>query len=195
MKRLTNRYGLAFCGTERCRVGLLVLSLFFIFLSACNNDVPVIENQSSRPKTKEVDLAKTNQMLAQKENTAIERFAERRGWKLTDIGSGIKMMKTEDGHGATADYDDTVVIRYTVKNIEDKVVYADMTDTIVIGRLLPNRGLDMALRNLNEGSRAWVMLPSDQAFGVLGDNDRIGTRWILIYDLEVVGVYNDKMKR
>ena len=74
---------------------------------------------------------------------------------------------------------------YTVRNIEDKVVYANVTDTVVIGRLQPNRGVDFALRTLNEGSSATVILPSEEAYGVPGDGDRIGKRWILIYDLKI----------
>lgn len=165
-----------------------ILATFFVALAvtSCNNDVPVIEVQQGKPTTPQPDLAKTNQMLAQKENTEMENYAKRRGWKINNIGeTGIKVMKTEEGHGPMAVENDTAIIRYTVKNIADVVVYEDVVDTVVIGRLKPTAGLDLALRTLNEGCRAWVMLPSDLAYGVLGDGMSIDTRWILIYDLKV----------
>ena len=170
------------------RLGLFVTLLFFILHSSlfisCNNDVPVIEVPQAKSSS-EPDLIKTNRMIAQRENSEIENFAARRNWKMTDIGSGIKVMKTREGHGPVADYNDTVMFSYTVRNIEDKVVYANVTDTVVIGRLQPNRGVDFALRTLNEGSSATVILPSEEAYGVPGDGDRIGKRWILIYDLKI----------
>ena len=174
----------------RRRLGLLLLPLVLLLtMASCSNDVPVIEVPQEKGST-ELDLIKTNQMIAQRENTEIENFAARRGWRMNDIGSGIKVMKNREGHGPVADYNDTVVFNYTVKNIEDKVVYADVTDTVVIGRLQPNRGVDFALRTLNEGSRATVILPSEEAYGVPGDGDRIGKRWVLIYEMEVVRIKN-----
>lgn len=175
-------------------LGLLVTLLLFTFhfplFTSCN-DVPVIEVPQAKISS-EPDLIKTNQMIAQRENTEIENFAARRNWKMSDIGSGIKVMKTREGKGSVADYNDTVAIRYTVRNIEDKVVYDNVEDTVVIGRLQPNRGIDFALRTLNEGSRAWVILPSEEAYGVPGDGNRIGKRWVLIYDLEINKI--DKQK-
>lgn len=164
--------------------------LCLMLLAGCDNDVPVIEvpgtkTQVSKSTPTDMDLINTNRMLAQKENTEIANFAARRGWKMKDIGSGIRVMKTEEGDGAVADCNDTAMIRYTVRNIEDRVVYQDVRDTVVICHLQPNRGLDFALRTLNEGSRATVILPSEEAYGVPGDGDRVGKRWILIYDLKV----------
>lgn len=181
-----NRFWSANSGVKGHRLLPLVLpSLFFILLSACNNDVPVIEVQTPKPTTTNVDLINANRMIAQKENTEIANFVARRGWQMTDIGSGIKVMKTAEGKGPMADCNDTAIIRYTVRNIEDKVVYQGVDDTVVICRLMPTRGLDFALRTLNEGCRATVILPSEEAYGVPGDGDRIGKRWILIYDLEL----------
>jgi len=56
----------------------------------------------------------------------------------------------------------------------------------------PNRGLDAALMTLRQGSQARVILPSEQAFGVAGDGDRIKSRLVLIYDVTVEKV--NKMK-
>ncbi len=170
-------------------VTLLIFTFHFSLFTSCN-DVPVIEVQQKKPSTTDVDLINTNRMLAQRESTDIENFAARRNWTMTDIGSGIKVMKTREGNGPVADYNDTVAIRYTVRNIEDKVVYENVDDTVVIGRLQPNRGVDFALRTLNEGCRATVILPSEEAYGVPGDGNRIGKRWVLIYDIEVVKINN-----
>ena len=171
---------------------LLPAVLVAMGLASCGNDVPVIEVAGKGAVATDVDLVNTNRILAQKENTEIDNFAARRHWNMDEIGSGIRVMKTREGHGPVADYNDTVAISYTVRNIEDKVVYEERKETVVIGRLQPNRGVDLALRTLNEGSRAWVILPSEEAYGVPGDGERIGRRWILIYDLNVDKI--DKQK-
>jgi FKBP-type peptidyl-prolyl cis-trans isomerase len=101
-------------------------------------------------------------------------------------------MTTRVGDGPKVEYEDTVSIRYSVEAINGVTIYKDQEETVVSGQLQPNRGLDAALRNLSEGSQAKVILPSEQAFGVAGDGNRVKSCMVLIYDVEVLKV--KKMK-
>jgi FKBP-type peptidyl-prolyl cis-trans isomerase len=67
-------------------------------------------------------------------------------------------------------------------------IYNKVEETVVSGHLQPSRGMDAALRALRQGSRARGFLPSEQAFGVAGDGDRVKSRMVLIYDVEVLKV-------
>jgi FKBP-type peptidyl-prolyl cis-trans isomerase len=75
-----------------------------------------------------------------------------------------------------------------VEAINGTPIYNNVEETVVSGQLQPNRGMDAALRTLCQGSRARVVLPSEQAFGVAGDGDRVKSRMVLIYDVEVLKV-------
>jgi 3-dehydroquinate synthase len=83
------------------------------------------------------------------------------------------------------DYEDEVVIQYSVQSITEKDIYTNLTDTIVVGKHEPNVGIDKALQELHYGSSAKVILPSHLAYGFVGDADRIGTNMILIYDIKI----------
>ena len=67
-------------------------------------------------------------------------------------------------------------------------LYSRREEEVVAGHLKPTRGLDAALRTLHEGASALVVVPSEQAYGVVGDGDRIRSRTVLVYQLEVLGV-------
>ena len=84
------------------------------------------------------------------------------------------------------DYEDVVAIEYDVESISGQVVYSNVQDTVTVGRMQPTRGLDAALRTLAPGQQAVVILPSEQAYGVVGDGDRIGSRMILIYKIHKI---------
>lgn len=101
-------------------------------------------------------------------------------------------METRHGKGPKVEYEDTVSIRYSVEAINGATIYANQEETVVSGQLQPNRGLDAALRALSQGSRARVILPSEQAYGVAGDGNRVKSRMVLVYTVEVLKV--NKMK-
>ena len=139
------------------------VAIAVMLCTACNN-VPVIENDVPAGDLTE-NLINANRYIAQSEEAQIEAYAQRRGWQMATLPCGARVMMTDDGNGQT--------------------IYSHVTDTVVAGRLQPTRGLDAALLTMQHGGRARVILPSEQAYGVVGDGDRIGTRTVLVYDVRV----------
>lgn len=170
---------------------LHLLTLFFAFLFSATalvscNEVPVVDIQQQKGDTLKESLINANRHIANSEETQIDSYVARRGWQMTRLTGGPRVMVTTPGRGPKVDYEDTVTIRYSIEAINGVVIYKDLTDTLVAGHLQPTRGLDAALRTLNEGSRARVILPSEQGYGVAGDGNRISSRMILVYDVEVI---------
>jgi FKBP-type peptidyl-prolyl cis-trans isomerase len=107
---------------------------------------------------------------------------------MTSLGSGVRVMETEHGHGPQVNYEDTVTLHYSVEALEGAVIYDSVETTVVAGRMEPVPGLDAAVRTLREGSRAKVILPSEQAYGVPGDGNRIGHSMELLFDVKILKV-------
>ncbi len=157
--------------------------LLMLAFAACRQ-VPVVEVENSAGDTLAEHNATANRYLAQSEETQIQAYVERRGWQMQRLNGGTRVMETATG-SRKIDYEDTVVVEYDLETIGGQTVYRGVTDTVVAGRLEPTRGLDAALRTLSRGSQAVVIVPSGQAYGVVGDGDRVTTRMILVYKLKV----------
>lgn len=162
---------------------LPILLLMFAFTSC--REVPVVEVENSSSDTLQEHNATANRYLAQSEETQIEAYIARRGWEMRRLTGGTRVMETAVSDGKAIGYEDTVVVEYDLETIGGQSVYSDVRDTLVTGRLEPTRGLDAALRTLRRGSQAVVIVPSGQAYGVVGDGDRVSTRMILVYKLKV----------
>lgn len=177
------------------RLGLLCIAFLFAFhfslFTSCG-DVPVVDLQPQKGDTLRENMINANRHIAHSEETQIDSYAQRRGWAMQRLTGGARMMLTANGNGGTIDYEDTVTLRYNVSAINGATIYAGVTETVVAGHLQPTRGIDAALRMMRNGSRAQVILPSEQAYGVVGDGDRIGKRMVLVYDLEILNIKKNK---
>ena len=163
---------------------VLPLIPLLVCLAACNN-VPVVDVAQPKGDTLRDNMITANRYIAKSEETQIDAYVARRGWTMQRLTSGARVMETSRGNGVAINYEDTLSITYRVEALNGAVVYDNVDLTVVAGRLQPVRGLDAALLTLHHRSSARVILPSEQAYGVVGDGDRIGTRMVLVYDLKV----------
>ena len=130
-----------------------------------------------------------NRVIAQSEEQQIDAYVGRRGWQMVRTKDGVRLMETACPLSARKiAAEDEVVVEYRLEALNGKVIYDSRCDTVTVGRLKPTRGLDSALRLLHYGSTARVIVPSEQAYGVLGDGDRIGSRMVLVYELKVKNI-------
>lgn len=166
----------------------LILSATLAFAAAGCGNVPVVDVQPAKGDTLKENLINANRHIANSEATQIDAYASRRGWQMQQLAGGARVMETQRGKGPQVEYEDTVGIRYRVEAINGTVIYSNQAEVVVAGHMQPNRGLDAAVRTLRQGSRARVILPSEQAYGVAGDGDRIKSRMVLVYDVEVLEV-------
>lgn len=163
---------------------LYIIFALSLLATACR-EVPVVQLDDTKGDTLKENMINANRYIAQGEEAQIDAYVERRGWQMQRLTCGARVMETSAGTGQMVDYEETVIINYSIEAINGTTVYSNVTDTVTVGRLQPTRGIDAALRTLHHGSQAVVILPSEQAYGVVGDGDRISTRMILIYKLKV----------
>ena len=164
------------------RFWLIFICLCLFTLGACR-DVPIVGNDGSGADELKEQLINANRYMNQTETTQIEAYISRRGWHMTALAGGIWMETVREGGGAPLRADDTVHITYSVEDLFGTVIYAMKEEDVVVGHLKPVRGVDAALRTMCRGAEARVIVPSSQAYGVVGDGDRIGGRMTLVYKI------------
>ena len=163
-----------------------VIYTVILLLSACNGGgVPTYDVQPQRGDTLRDNMIAANRIIAQSEETQIDAYAQRHGYQMERTPEGARIMVTRAGKGAAIGYEDSLQLRYSVGTLAGQTIYQEVEEAVVCGHLKPTRGLDAALRTLHRGDRAVVILPSEQAYGVVGDGNRIGSRIVLIYDIEI----------
>lgn len=164
---------------------IILLSLGALFLMAgCHRTPPIIEPESNNEAAIKEHLINANKVVAESEDTQINAYIERRGWKMESLTGGVRLMVTKQGNGSTIDYDDKVILNYSVSALDGNTIYSQISDTIIVGKNQTTSGMEIALKKLNRGSDAIVILPSQTAYGVVGDGDKIPTRAVLVIDLK-----------
>ena len=165
----------------------LLLVLPLLLLTACRQ-IPVVEIEDHHSDPLLENRINANRIIAQSEETQIDAYLSRRNWKMQTLPGGSRLM-TCNTQPATPHsqltFGDTVELRYNVESIGGEPIYNNLCDTVVIGRAQPNRGVDEALLYLAIGDKATVIVPSEQAFGVIGDGNRITSRMILVYKITI----------
>lgn len=154
-------------------------------LSACHNDPPMVGNPTSNTPDLKEHFINANRTIAQSEETSINEYVARRKWDMQKLPEGVRLWEYEKGRGPKINVEDSVHIVYSVEAINGKLIYSDITDDYVAGRRQQMIGLDQAVLQLSVGSRAKVILPSNLAYGIGGDGDRIPQSAILVIDVKV----------
>lgn len=163
----------------------ILFSAAIILFAACHQPNVIDISQPKEISIKE-NLINANKYIAQSEDTQIEQYIARRGWKMERLSCGARVMENQPGNGTYIDYEDSVSVRCRIEALNGGVIYEELEENFVVGRHQTTVGLDAAVKKLRKGSKAIAIVPSDAAYGVGGDGDRINTRVVLIYHIEVL---------
>ena len=164
---------------------LILIIAAIISLASCNRPNVIDISQEEEINIKE-NLINANKYIAQSEETQIEHYISRRGWKMERLSCGARVMETHQGNGALIDYEDSISVRCRIEALNGGVIYEELEESFVVGRHQTTVGLDAAVKKLRKGSKAIAIVPSEAAYGVGGDGDRINTRVVLIYHIEIL---------
>ncbi len=168
-----------------------VLSL--LILISCMNQNNQHDQSPVNPKDFDENLKEANRLMARSEDDEINDYIFRMGWKMSKSPSGLRYWIYNDGNGKKPDQNSIVRFNFRVELINGYVCYDSKQDgyqEIQLGKSTAPGGLEEALSMMKEGDRARLILPSHLAFGLLGDQDKIPSRAILIYDVEILQVRN-----
>lgn len=167
---------------------------FLILIAAFN--FHSCKNRTGNPEQKKVvpvkeHLLKANKIVVENESELVENYIKRHQWPVQVSGTGLRYYIYKKGNGHQPNEGSTVKIKYTVAFLDGTMCY-DSTETepleFVVGRSEQISGLHEVVKYMHQGDKAKVIIPPHLGYGLLGDGDKIPSKAVLVFDLELLNV-------
>ncbi len=150
----------------------------------------------STPKPQRVvsdkEVLENKRKAVRMESNQIDKYIDRRGWKMTKTASGLRYMVYDDLKGDVYPKEnDTVYIKYVVSLIDGKTIYVSDSAglaSFVVGHDEVENGLQEGVQYLTKGDKAKFIVPSHLAHGYTGDFNRIPRNATVIFDISLVRI-------
>jgi FKBP-type peptidyl-prolyl cis-trans isomerase FkpA len=168
----------------------LGLLLFATLMSSCthrNN-----ENEKLRHELQKKDaMLRVNRYLANQDQEKIKSYIKRHqlDMKTTQTGLWCAIFKT--GEEKIISRGQRVTIKYKISLLDGSLCYESkpgQPKTFTTGEGGVESGLEEGILLLHKGDVARLIIPPYLAHGLLGDDDKIPPRAIIVYDVEVLNV-------
>jgi FKBP-type peptidyl-prolyl cis-trans isomerase FkpA len=158
--------------------------------SCSGNDTRDTENNRGSGVSKE-ELVRANQFLVGKDMELITAYVKRRNWDINFTETGLGYQVYVNGAGRVVTPGSLVTLDYTLSLLDGRVCYSSEKDgprIFRIGQGGVEAGLEEGVRMLRAGDKARLILPPFLGHGLIGDQNRIPGRAVLIYEIEVKNV-------
>ncbi len=174
---------------------VIVILFFCISLFGCGEPVP--SNQDIKPKITQKDQQKikeqfvnANQQLLKKESDEIDYYVKAHKQPFTNTKLGIRYFVYKPSiKGDSVKAGQVIKMKYTVSLLTGDVCYSSDTDgikTFKVGEENLESGIHRGVQLLKRGDKAYIIIPSHLAHGLLGDFKKIPPQMPIIYDVEIL---------
>lgn len=174
------------------RIKYLLLSIAFVcaVLTSCEGQKDKLNEKEFNQKYGE-KLICVNKELVKKDEDAINSFIKRRHWNMTKTGTGLfyEVYKSTGGEKAVAGQRAT--IDFKIWLLDGTLCYSSEKTgpkTFTISQGGVESGLEEGILLMGVGDKAHFILPPYLAHGLVGDDDKIPPRSIIIYDVELLSI-------
>lgn len=167
----------------------ILMALVLTALVSCkrNDSTTQVRNHQEEKES----LVKVNKFLVEKDIDLIESYVKRRGWEMEVTNSGLWYMIYEEGSGPEAAEGKIITMDYRISLLDGRLCYDSKESgprQFLIGKGGVESGLEEGVLLLRKGDKARLIMPPHLAHGLLGDEENIPARSIIIYDLEVLDI-------
>ena len=160
-----------------------------LLLASCrqapgDEKAPVLTNEEEKEM-----LLRVNKFLVQKDYELIEAYAERRGWDMEVTENGLFYEIFEEFAGSGLSDGMKVKLSYNVSLLDGTLCYSSDNDgakEFVLGKSMEITGLEQGVGMMKAGEKARFIIPPHLAYGLLGDENRIPARSIIVYEVELL---------
>lgn len=159
------------------------MPILALLATACGDRTPVIELEPDNSTLVKENMINANRVVIQSEATQIESYLKRRGWDMKALPSGALYKEYTHGSGNAILAEEKVEVTYRLEALDGTAIYTNQIDTLQVGKRQVTPALDDLLQQLCYGSQAWMIAPSNAAYGVVGDGDRVGSRMVIVYNV------------
>lgn len=146
------------------------------------------EQQQKHRITRE-DLINVNRKLVNKDADEIKKYIHQHHLKMTETNTGLWYVVDKEGEGPMVKKGDVVKIAYEISLLDGTKCYSSDSlgmKQFKVGQGGVESGLEEGILFLNKGAKATFILPPHRAYGLVGDDDKIPGRSILLYKVELV---------
>jgi FKBP-type peptidyl-prolyl cis-trans isomerase len=166
------------------RIFAILLPAFFLF--SCSGEPPEKKKELSTQEVQYIS-EQMNQWDAQRQDDEIDQYVLRHGWTMDKTKTGVRYMTIEEGQGDTAEVGLTAQVTYDIYLLDGTRVYTsgDTLKEVKIGEDYVESGLHEGLLLMQAGDKMRFILPSYLANGLTGDQDKIGPRSSVMYEIKL----------
>lgn len=163
-----------------------------MFCSMCSCSESQNRRQHERGSNVPLEtLIQRNKKIVGEEQKKIEKYVKDKKLAMNRTETGLWYSILNEGAGDNIVKGKIVTLNYSVRLLDESLLYSsDETGTkeFLVGQGGVETGLEEGILMLKNGSKAFFILPSHLAHGLIGDNDKIKSREILLYEVEVIEV-------
>jgi FKBP-type peptidyl-prolyl cis-trans isomerase len=165
----------------------LIIIVVSGILFSCNSGKKESSRKKIKPTTEE--LMDVNRLLVKKDSSKIAGYVHRKGWDMKETQTGLWYMIYHKGNGAIAHKGQLAIINYKVSLLNGTACYSSGISgpkQFKIGQGGVESGLEEGILLLHVGDKARFIMPPHLAYGLIGDDNKIPARAIIVYDVEVI---------
>lgn len=165
-----------------------ILCLLFV---ACTTQQSGDKKVSNMGEVKQ-EMANVNKLLLEKDNQRINAYIKRRGWEMIATETGLRYMISHHGDGLKAEKGKNIVLKYRIELLDGTLCYTSEEEgnkEFTIGKGGVEAGLEELVLKLHVNDRATAIMLPHLAHGLVGDENRIPARSVIVYYIEVIKIY------
>jgi len=171
------------------RLKVLIFSILFnlIFYQCSDEEVKKPIRKIDREKLKK-QFEYANQRLVQKEIDEMDYFEKTHQMNFKKTNFGVRYFVTDSIKGQPKIKDgDKVSMHYTVYLLNGEICYTDENKlkTFIVGSENIESGIHKIMPYLHYGDKAYILIPSPLAHGLLGDLSKIPPQSPILYKVEI----------
>lgn len=172
---------------------LCIFMVLITLMSSCGcQRQPKVKKKELTQHEANETLVGANKARLKIESQKIDAFVKRRNWEMEQTESGLRYFIYESGEEDVRPTDGSVaVIDYQVSLIDGTICYSsDSSGTkgFVVGKGEIEKGIDEGILLMNKGDKAKFILPSHLGYGLLGDEVKIPSHAVLVYDVTLIDI-------
>lgn len=173
---------------------MLILSML-IFFPGCSGS----QNRTSQTKEEQKEISletliRVNRSLVKREQSLIKSHVEAHDLGMQQTGTGLWYRIDKEGEGPLVVKGQVVTLDYRIDLLDGTHCYSSDSlgvKEFKVGQGGVESGLEEGILLLNEGAEASFIMAPHLAHGLIGDDDKIPARAIILYNVEVLNVRDE----
>lgn len=166
-------------------------------MSCKENNDPQSQKQIDKAKLKE-QFIKANQLVVNKENDEMDYYQKSHQMDFVRTNSGIRYFVFDtSSKGDSIKDGDIVKMEYSVFLLDGTECYSSKNDGVKefkVGMENLESGIHKGVKFLKSGDKAFLLIPSHLAHGLLGDYKKIPPQSPILYEVHILSVKEDENK-